>query len=59
MWPSLPTYFMCYLFYVYGFFACMYVCIALVFGAQRPGEGVSSPGTGITQGCELLCRLWK
>lgn len=41
------------LFYEYVCFACMHVCIP---GASRGSdEGVGTPRTGTTDGCELSC----
>lgn len=39
-------------------------CLYLTFvpGAwfpQRPEEGVGSPGTGVTDGCQLPCGFWE
>ena len=31
------------------------MCTTWVQGPQRPGEGVRSPRTGVTEGCELPC----
>ena len=31
-------------------------CNTLVLDIQSPEEGVGFPGTGVTDGCELLCR---
>ena len=44
------------LFYMYGCFACMYVCTVWV---QRSEEEVGSSGTGVTDGCELPCGCWE
>lgn len=38
------------------------MCVIYVPGAQRPEEGVGSPGTGLTiqmVGCELVCGCWE
>ena len=45
------------LFYVYGCFAYMFVhmCLAPV----EPEEGNRSPGTGVTDGCELPFGYWE
>jgi hypothetical protein len=45
-------------FYVYGCFACMYVCMCLQ-STWRPEEVVRSPRTGGTDGCELPCWCWE
>ena len=39
---------------------CMHVCVHhWVWCLQRPAEGIRSPRTGVTGGCELLCGLWE
>ena len=42
-------------FYVHEYFACMYACVC----AQRPEVGVRSPGTVVTDSCELPCECWE
>lgn len=36
------------LFYVYGCFACMFVCVSQVCSIPRLEEGVRAPGTKVT-----------
>lgn len=38
--------------------ACMYVNHVYAWWPQRSGEGVGSPGTGVTGGFKLLCGCW-
>lgn len=38
------------------------LCVYLHMGVQcskRPGEGVEFSGTGVTEGCQLLCGGWE
>lgn len=49
------------LFYAYDCFVCMKVCLytkRLCF-LWRIEEGIKSPGTGVADGCELLCGSWE
>jgi hypothetical protein len=40
--------------------ACMYICVPHGFWCLwGPEEGIGSPGTGVTDGCELLCGCWN
>ena len=38
----------------------LYVCLCTMGMQypQKPEEGIRFPGTGITEGCELLCGCW-
>lgn len=42
-------------------FACMYVCVPHAFQVpvEAKKEGIGSPETGVTDGCEPLCRCWE
>lgn len=40
-------------------FACMYVHHMHSWCPQKPGEGIVSPRTRVTSGCELPCGWWK
>lgn len=41
-------------------FARMYVCATFVcLVLQGPEEAIRSPGTGVTDSCELLCGCWE
>ena len=44
------------LFEVYEHFAFTYACIPCVCLVTKE---VKSPGTGVTDGCELTCGCWK
>ena len=39
-----------FIFNVYWYFACMYICLY---------EDVRSPGTGVTDSCKLFCGCWE
>lgn len=34
---------------------CFYVSLVCVWSLQRPEEGVGSPRTGVTDGCDVSC----
>ena len=40
-----------------GVFACILVCALLVWGGQKKASNLS--GSGVTDGCELLCGCWE
>ena len=42
---------------MYGFLGPMCVCAQP--SCLESGEGVGSPGTGVTGSCELSCRCWE
>jgi hypothetical protein len=44
-----------FLFYVSECFACMHVCISECKYLESPEEGIRTPGTGTSDGCELQC----
>lgn len=44
-----------FVYYVHGVFACMCICTAM----YRGQKSVLSPGTGVTDGCELLYGHWE
>ena len=49
-----------FLFYVYGWFAHMWVCMSfeyLVLPEAR--RGMRFPASGVTDDCELLCGHWE
>ena len=50
---------MCHLMCVDILPACMSVHRVLPGALRRPEEGVGSPGTGITDGCEPPCGCWE
>ena len=39
--------------------ACMYVHYVPVWYHQRSDEGLRSPGTAVTHGCDLPCGCWE
>lgn len=54
------SFFLKFKFYLYAYFACMYVCIPheyLMLPEAR--EDVGSPRTRITNGCKLACGCQK
>ena len=42
-----------------GLSARMYVCHVCAWCSQRPEEGVRSPTTAVTDGCEPPCGYWE
>lgn len=42
---------------MYGFLGPMCVCAQP--SCLESGEGVGSPGTGVTDSCELACGYWE
>lgn len=50
-----------FLLYVYGSFSYICVCAILVYLMPLwwSEEGVKSPGTLLTDGCELPCEYWE
>lgn len=45
------------LFYVYGSYACMYLCLPGTLRGHKRASRVS--GAGVTSGCELSCGCWE
>ena len=50
----MPRDFILFLFYVYGYLACMYVCVPHVQYLWRPEEDGGSPETGDKMSVNLL-----
>ena len=49
------VFFVLFYFYVYGCFACMYVCAPCVCNARGDQKNTVDPVTGVTDDCELPC----
>ena len=47
------------LFYVYGCFACMHVCVPCAFSAHRSGKRASDTLGMKSEDCELSCGYWE
>jgi hypothetical protein len=51
------------IFYMYGCFACKYICAPYVCTELKEARGaekvVRSPGTGVTDHCESPCVCWE
>ena len=47
------------LFYVYGCFACMHVCVPCAFSAHRSGKRASDTLGMKSDNCELSCGYWE
>lgn len=45
---------------VYECFVCMSICVPCLPGVKkRSEEGITSPGNGVTGGCEMNCWCWE
>lgn len=53
------SFFLMYVFYICGCFACMCVCVLHEWCLQRPEESNRSPETRITDCCEPSCGSWE
>ena len=57
-WVSNAHFCPLFLFYVYGYFTCMYIYTTYMQCLVRdPKEDVGSPGTGV--GCRISCGCWE
>ena len=46
-------------FYVYGCFACMYICALCVLSTQGGHNRASDPGTGVIDCWQMPCKCWE
>lgn len=46
-------------FYVYGYFGCMYISVPCACHPWKPEKGIESLGTGVTDDYKLLCGFWE